>query len=253
MAFYMLGLFILVFALDESVKYLFGSSITCSVALCFVWLCGISKVYIGFVCSLVLALFRARVVYDTGTVSNVVYRVWFAKACFTKRGCCIKVFYLLGMDFNIFVLSTMSLEDTKKRCLYYDLKFEDSICIQKLTWPRRLSISVKLWIGVVHPVVNELLKDVLPYMDACVVWYHDHCVKSCLKVQGAVSSLSSIVDNLWLVGASFDLRRDKHASKIKKTYNQNGFERPCLIKPLDNSIEIILRSQLELNSKLYSF
>lgn len=158
------------------------------------------------------------------------------------------------MDFNIFVLSTMSLEDTRKRCLDHNLNFIESISVQKLTWPRRMSINVKLWITVVHPVSYALLKDVLPYMDATIVWYHDHCVKSCLKVSGAINCLQKTVDNIWLVAHASWLTRDRtHASKIKKTYNRNGFERPCLFKPLDKSIEIILKSQLELNSKLYSF
>jgi hypothetical protein len=145
----------------------------------------------------------------------------------------------------------MSLEDTRKRCLEYDLNFQcDAVSIQKLNWPRRMSINVNLWITVVHPVSYALLKDILPYMDASVVWYHDHCVKSCLKVAGAVACIENTVDNIWLVG---DTIRGVHASRIKKTYNRNGFERPCLLKPLGKSIEIILRSQLELNSKLYSF
>lgn len=159
------------------------------------------------------------------------------------------------MDFNIFVLSTMTSEMTSANFRKYDLDYSCIFSggIQKIHWPRKLTINVKLWCAEQHPVSAELMPSLLPFMDACIIWYHDHSPLSCLKVSNAVSEVTRYTDNIWLLGTTTPVIHQKHASRIQKSYNRYGFLRPCLTKPLDKSLEIILKNELTLKNSLYSF
>jgi len=158
------------------------------------------------------------------------------------------------MDFNIFVLSTMSAEMTGQNFGQYDLDYSlVPGSIQKILWPRKLQINVKLWCANQHPVVTELSKELLPFMDAAVVLYHDQHALSCLKVASAIKQLESYIDSIWLVGTIFPTQTDKHRSRIQRCYNRHGFLRPCLTNSLDKSIEILLKTELSQKNSLYSF
>ena len=158
------------------------------------------------------------------------------------------------MEFNIFVLSTMTPEMTAANFRKYDLESSSvPAAIQKIHWPRDLAINVKLWCAHQHPVSKELFPALLPFMDACVVLYHDHSPLSCLKVSGAIKQVSAHIDSIWLVAQTTPHHHPKYASKIQKSYNRHGFLRPCLTTTLDKSIEIILRTETQNKNSLYSF
>lgn len=71
----MLDFPVLVFALDESFKYLCRSSIEGGFPLCVVWIGGPAQFFIGWEYSLVLDFFSARRVLYFGAHPDVVYSV----------------------------------------------------------------------------------------------------------------------------------------------------------------------------------
>jgi hypothetical protein len=148
----------------------------------------------------------------------------------------------------------MSAEMTNQNFGQYDLNYSlVAGSIQKILWPRKLQINVKLWCANPHPVVTELSKELLPFMDAAIVLYHDQHALSCLKVAAVVKQLETHLDSIWLVGTIFPIQTEKHRSRIQRCYNRHGFLRPCLTNSLENSIEILLKTELSLKNSLYSF
>ena len=126
--------------------------------------------------------------------------------------------------------------------------------IQKIRWPRALEISITLWVCHQHPVSDELLGSLLPFMDVSTVWYHDHSSLSCLKVRSAVGLLERFVSNIWLMSTRMHILRVIHRSRIQKCYDKNGFLRPCCKDyTIDATIEEILRSELSVQKRLYRF
>lgn len=159
------------------------------------------------------------------------------------------------MEFHICILSTMSAEMTQANFRLFDIECEFSPgSIQKIRWPRAMDISITLWVAHCNPVSAFLLENLLPFMDVCVCWYHDHSAISCLKVRNAVSTLNGNGNNVWLMASQVPRLRDTHKSRVKKMYDDNGFLRPrCKDYTLDKQIEEILRSELKVQKRLYSF
>lgn len=158
------------------------------------------------------------------------------------------------MEFHIFVLSTMSVEMTQANLNKYNKTFilDDSI-IQKFNWERDGEISVCLWVISQHPASMELSKNLMQFMDACCVWYHDKSALSCVKVREGVNFIEKHNDNIWLMSTTIPSIRISHKSRIERCFDSNGFERPYLYTTLDTSIEKILETELKVQKNLYSF
>ncbi len=144
------------------------------------------------------------------------------------------------MEVHFFILSTMSYDMTKANLP--EFPFEKGPVIQKFIFPRQGVIKMTIWIACQDAIINELLPEILPYMDAAICWYHDHSPLSCLKVRNAVSTLEQCIDTIWLMNTTIPKLRMKHQSKIKKMYNKIGFQRPMLSDTLANNFEQILHS-----------
>lgn len=158
------------------------------------------------------------------------------------------------MEFHVCILSTMTPEMTAANFKLYDIEYDYKPgCIQKIRWPRTSEISITLWLVHQHPVSDELLKFLLPYVDVSIVWYHDHQALSCLKVKNGVKLISRI-SNIWLASTQVPKLRAIHRSRVEKCYDSNGFLRPhCIDFTLEKNIEEILRSELKVQKKLYRF
>lgn len=152
-------------------------------------------------------------------------------------------------------MSTMTPEFTAANLRQFDLDFQlVPGSIQKIRWPRAFDISITLWVCHQHPVSDELLVSLLPYMDVATVWYHDHSSMSCLKVRSAVSLLERSISNIWLMATRMPLVHIVHQSRIEKCYDNNGFLRPCCKDyTMEKGIEEILRSELKVQKSLYRF
>ena len=137
------------------------------------------------------------------------------------------------------------------QAVHIDFNIESGI--QRFRWKRPTSagIAVSVWIACQGPLVNELLKSTVPYMDACLCLYHDHDALSCLKVRKAISLLESLNDAIWLMSTGIPKQRIRHESRIKKFYNKDGFERPLLTGTLTENIEQLLKIDLKVLKKLY--
>jgi len=148
----------------------------------------------------------------------------------------------------------MSIEMTQANLKKYNITMaKDDSIIHHHSWSRDGDIKVKLWIACQHPLTMEMSSSLLPFMDACCIWYHDKSALSCIKVREGIRCLSSTNDNIWLMATSVPFVRIKHLSRIERCYDSNGFERPFLYSSLDNSIEKILETEISLQKKLYSF
>jgi hypothetical protein len=159
------------------------------------------------------------------------------------------------MEFHICILSTMTPELTAANLRSFDIDFQlVPGSIQKIRWPRAFDISITLWVCHQHPVSDELIGSLLPYMDVATVWYHDHSSMSCLKVRSAVALLERSISNIWLMATRMPLVRLVHQSRVEKCYDNNGFLRPCCKDyTLEKGIEEILRSELKVQKSLYRF
>ena len=157
------------------------------------------------------------------------------------------------MEVHIFFVSTMTAVDTMANLEAYGFTFDcQEGTIQKFKWIRddRAAVSVSLWVSRLHPLLEHLASSLVPYMDACVCWYHDHDGLSCLQVQQAMNLLQRLRTNVRLVAATTPLKHERHESRIRRYYDQHGFEIERLIGTLDTIIEEILRVHLDIQKSL---
>lgn len=155
------------------------------------------------------------------------------------------------MDVHILLLSTMTPKVTAQNLAMFDLHFDETAAtVQKLQLKRPGPVSVSLWVACHHPLVSELASSFAPHMDACVCWYHDHNALSCLRVASAMSTLKLFRPTLWMMVTTHPVVHEKHQSRIKKYFDEHGFERVRLIQTLDKNIEKILARHLEYHKTL---
>ena len=161
------------------------------------------------------------------------------------------------MEVHVFILSTMSREMTAAYFKRYNVPFDPSnVTVQRYRWRRRTAkeaLSVSLWLACQHPVVDALASSIVPYMDTSVCLYHDHNAMSCVRVRNAMATLQRHTDSIWLMSTTMPRLRIQHASRIKKCYNRDGFERPLLTGPLHENIEEMIRVDLNVCKYLDSF
>jgi|TARA_B110000977_G_scaffold200605_1_gene291756 hypothetical protein len=144
------------------------------------------------------------------------------------------------MDTHLFILSTMSPALTNAALPNFDFDTKAGT-IQKF----KLDNQTTIWIACQHPVINCLAESIVPYMDACVCWYHDHCTLSCLRVQNCMTFLQKYHQNISLMTTIKPALLYRHHSKIKKYYNNHGFQRKHYLKDFIINVQnIILDSKL---------
>jgi len=123
--------------------------------------------------------------------------------------------------------------------------------IQKFKWIREdRPVSVSLWVACLHPLFDHLAPSCVPHMDAVVCWYHDHVGISCLQVKRAMGLLQGLHSNVRMMATTLPDKLDKHASRIKRYYNEHGFEIERLTSTLNENIEQILRVHLDIQKNL---
>lgn len=156
------------------------------------------------------------------------------------------------MEVHIWLLSTMTPEETAANLQPYDITFDvHDGTVQKFRWAREdRPVSVSLWVACMHPLVTHLAPSFAPHMDACACWYHDHDGLSCLKVQAAMTLLQSLHDNVRLMATTLPEKQQKHHSRIRRHYDAHGFEIPRLVSNLEDNIEEILRVHLDIQKNL---
>ena len=80
--------------------------------------------------------------------------------------------------------------------------------------------------------------------------YHDHDGISCLKVKRAMTVLQKLHSNVRLMATTIPHKLEKHASRIRRYYNEHGFEIERLHATLELNIEEILRVHLVIQKSL---
>ena len=102
--------------------------------------------------------------------------------------------------------------------------------IQRFHWSRGRddTFHISLWVATTHPLVRELTTVLLPFMDACICWYHDHHTLSCLRVHETIRYMEEYTDSIWLMVTTFPRVLTPHASRVTRFYDANGFERTRL-------------------------
>lgn len=153
---------------------------------------------------------------------------------------------LYKMELHIFLWSTMSIHQTAINLNEIGFKFEKTEGrIQRFRWTRdNKVIDISLWVACIHPVVIAMVETILPYMDACVCWYHDHSALSCVRVANTIQTMERYNDSIWLMVTTFPRELHPHASKIPKIYDINGFERTRLTQDIPSNMEKILKYHL---------
>lgn len=156
------------------------------------------------------------------------------------------------MEVHIFLLSTMSAEDTAANLQPYGITFDTQEgTIQKFKFPiEGQPISVSLWVARLHPLLEHLSTSFVPHMDAVACWYHDHDGISCLQVKQAMELLQKIHSNVRLMATTTPVKNHGHASRIRRYYNENGFPIDRFTETLDKNIEEILRVHLDIQKSL---
>ena len=147
----------------------------------------------------------------------------------------------------------MTPEDTRLNLSLYNIDFDCSASVQKFRWIRREKngpITISLWVACQHPIVEHLADSFVPHMDACVCWYHDHDGLSCMKVLHGMTLLQKTHSNVWLMMTVVPKKSQKHESRIRKYYCENGFPIKRLDSTLEENIEEILRVHLMSNKTL---
>ena len=155
------------------------------------------------------------------------------------------------MEVHIMLLSTMNTEMTREFLSRYDLEFDvtpGTIC--KLHWPVERSVSVSLWVACQHPVVEHLGGSFMPHMDACVCLYHDHDGLSCVRVESGMKLIQRYHANVWMMATTLPAVIKQHSSRVRRYYNDNGFEITRLTNALDKNIEEILKLHLMVQKTL---
>lgn len=114
--------------------------------------------------------------------------------------------------------------------------------LQRFRWSiKDESVRVSLWVVTTHPVIFELTRDLLPCMDACVCWYHDHHALSCLRVRQAMHHMEQYTVPIWLMATIFPRVTTRHASRVMRFYDANGFERERLTGDLTQNLTHIVK------------
>jgi|TARA_B110000091_G_C13814872_1_gene477153 hypothetical protein len=147
------------------------------------------------------------------------------------------------METHIFILSTMTPSCTNAALPNFDFDTKAGT-IQKFKWDKQTT----LWIACQHPVINCLAESILPYMDACACWYHNHCTLSCLRVHNCMVFLQKYHQNISLMTTIKPALLYQHQSKVKKYYNNHGFERKYYYQDFITTVQNIIG-----NSKLSRF
>ena len=121
--------------------------------------------------------------------------------------------------------------------------------IQRFHWSRgrNQAFRVSLWIATTHPLVRELTPSILPYMDACICWYHDHHALSCLRVRETMRHMEQYTDSIWLMVTTFPRVLTPHASHVPRFYDVNGFERTRLTGDFIESLTYIVKEHVRRN------
>jgi hypothetical protein len=137
------------------------------------------------------------------------------------------------MEKHVFILSTMTPGLTKKVLLLVGIEFKiDDGIIQKFKW----GDSIQLWIACHHPVVAAIADSIIPHMDVVVCWYHNRCVKSCLRVHNSMEFLNKYHDNIVMMAADVPVLDHPRKSLVKKYYNKHGFLRRYYNKTFSKNI-----------------
>ena len=126
-----------------------------------------------------------------------------------------------------------------------DFDETENVCIQKFLWPRSGPVGVTVWVVCHHPLVSGLASSLLPYMDMCICWYHDHDAMSCVRVEAAMEVLQMYNSNIWLMTTVIPRASHLHKSKIRKYYDEMGFERERLTSDLNDSIEFLIKRHIK--------
>ena len=156
------------------------------------------------------------------------------------------------MEVHVFILSCQSpkMATAFFRNSSVDIDVRDDI--QRFEWhrPNRHDRKVSVWTACHSPLTTDLLPLIVPYMDAVVCLYHDHDALSCLKMRSAMSSLSPYHGVIYPMMTAIPRLHRRHASRIKKFYNKDGFEREMLTGTLAEMIEKILKLDLNITKTL---
>lgn len=141
----------------------------------------------------------------------------------------------------------MSPKQIRANLLLNGIDFDETedVCIRKIIWPRSGPTRVILWMVCHHPVASGLASSLLPYMDVCVCWYHDHDAMSCLRVESAMGVLQMYNSNTCLLATVIPRASSVHKSNIHKYYDELGFERVRFTSGLNESIELLIRRHLK--------
>jgi hypothetical protein len=150
------------------------------------------------------------------------------------------------MDVHILLLSTMSPELTRQNLEGFGYEFKLEPSIQKFRWtPQNKSgVTVCLWVSTMHPLCTTLASSLIPYMDACVLWYHDHDVMSCVRVEGGMLLLENNTKHISLMTTVTPRIQNKHASSVRCYYDEHGFERQRFTGLLNQNLVIVLENYL---------
>lgn len=156
------------------------------------------------------------------------------------------------MEVHILLLSTMTPEDTAVNLEPHNITFDTQEgTIQKFKWNRKdRPVSVSLWVVCLHPLFDHLAPSCVPHMDAVLCWYHDHVGISCLQVKRAMALLQGLHSNVRMMVTLRPEKLKKHASRIRRYYNEHGFEIERLCATLDENIENILKVHLDIQKNL---
>lgn len=151
------------------------------------------------------------------------------------------------MEVHLCLWSTMSPKMTRANLILYGIEFDETEegNIQRFRWGRRGPVCVSLWVTCQHPIVSGLASSLLPYMDACVCWYHDHDAISCIRVDAGMQILEKYNSNVWLMATAIPKVNPPHQSKIRKYFDDMGFERTRLTSSLDKNIEMFVKRHLQ--------
>lgn len=82
-------------------------------------------------------------------------------------------------------------------------------------------------------------------MDTCVCWYHDSDALSCVRVEAAMELLQKYGSDTCLMATVVPRLAHAHKSKIRKYYDDMGFERRRLTCDLNENIEMLVKRHLK--------
>lgn len=147
------------------------------------------------------------------------------------------------MEIHICILSTMTPRMTKANLNASGVEFDETEgIVQKFRWSRgQGAYKVTLWVACLHPVVNMLASSFIPYMDACVCWYHDHDGLSCARVAATMALFERYASMTRLMVTTMPRLQYPHKSNVRKYYNKLGFEHERLQGTFAENVEHIVQ------------